>query len=135
GMLLGTASYMAPEQAEGRSRQISPATHVYALGAILYEMLTGRPPFRAETPLETLLQVQAVEPVPPSRLRPKLPRDLATICLKCLEKEPERRYASAAALAEDLRHFQAGKPITARPAGTLERTWRWCRRNPRWAAM
>src|SRR5207302_6476809 len=111
--------------------QISPAADIYALGAILYEMLTGRPPFRGETPLETLLQVQAVEPVPPSRLRPKLPRDLATICLKCLEKEPGRRYLSAAALAEDLRHFRACEPIAARPVATPERTWRWWRRNPR----
>ena len=130
GSVFGTPSYMAPEQAGGGSRRIGPATDVYALGAILYEAITGRPPFRAESSLDTLQQVLAVEVVPPSRLVSRLPRDLETICLKCLEKEPTRRYATAEALAEDLRRFRLGRPIAARPAGPLERAWRWCRRNP-----
>jgi serine/threonine protein kinase len=130
GAILGTPSYMAPEQAEGRVQDVGPRTDVYALGAILYECLIGRPPFRGATTLETLEQVRLAEPVPVRQLQPKCPRDLETIALKCLRKEPGQRYASAEALAEDLRRFRAGRPIQARPVGQLGRFSRWCRRSP-----
>ena len=130
GQVLGSPSYIPPEQAQGRAKEVGPAADVYALGAILYEMLTGRPPFKGKTPVETVMQVLNEDPVPPSHLQSQVPRDLETICLKCLAKEPRKRYASALALADDLDRYLTDRPIQARRTPVLERGRKWARRRP-----
>jgi len=135
GTIMGTPSYMAPEQARGDVHEIGPAADQYALGAMLYELLTGRPPFMSPKHMDTIMQVLRNEPVPPTRLQPRVPKDLETICLKVLQKEVHKRYPDCLEMAEDLRRFSAGEPIQARPVSTPERVWRWCKRNPRVAAL
>jgi len=135
GSVLGTPAYMAPEQAAGGTKRMSTAGDIYSLGAVFYEMLTGHPPFRGDTPLETLRRVTEEEPRSPTTLNGAVDADLATICLKCLEKDPERRYATALALAEDLERWLRHEPIEARPVGGVGRFWRWCQREPRLAGM
>ncbi len=135
GEIVGTPSYMSPEQAAGCTEEVGSATDVYALGAVMYYALTGRPPFLSETAVDTLLQVVHQEPVPPSQWRPEVQGDLETICLKCMRSEPRERYASAAAVADDLTRFLEDRPIEARPAGFAERTWNWLRDVPLVAAL
>jgi WD40 repeat protein len=135
GQILGTPGYMPPEQAQGPSEKVGPAADIYALGVLLYEALVGHPPFCGTTSLETVHLMLLLEPLPPSRLRPGLPRDLETVCLRCLEKDPARRYPSAGELADDLGRFLDDQPVRARPISSWERLWKWARRQPGTAAL
>ncbi len=130
GQILGTPAYMPPEQASGKTEQVSESSDVYSIGAILYALITGRPPFQAASPLDTLMQVIDQEPLSPTALNPMIDRDLETLCLKCLEKEPSRRYAAAEDLVAELNRYLTGEPILARSVSKPERIWRWCRRKP-----
>ncbi|MBL8821458.1 MAG: protein kinase [Planctomycetia bacterium] len=135
GDVVGSPSYMSPEQASGMVKSIGPSTDIYSLGAILYQCLTGRPPFQTSDPMQTLMAVISNDPVPVRQLIPGTPRDINTICMKCLEKQPGKRYATAGALAGDLQRFLNGETILARPAGVIEKSWKWCRRRPAWATV
>ncbi len=134
GEVLGTPGYMSPEQARA-DKSIGPVADVYSLGAILYFLLTGRAPFVGSTPVETIRQVIHEDPLPPSRLQPRLNRDLETICLKCMQKEPEKRYQTAGEVAQELKRVLDGTPILARRITPAERAWKWCRRNPKVATL
>ncbi len=135
GSFVGTLAYMAPEQASGSEVKVGAPSDIHALGVILYESLTGRPPYRADTPEKIIQKLLFEAVVPPSSLEPEVPRDLEAICLKCLEKLPRHRYATAVELAEDLRRFLDGRGTIARPVGPVVKLWRWCRRNPKLAAV
>jgi serine/threonine-protein kinase len=135
GTILGTPSYMAPEQALGNIHELGPQSDLYSLGAMLYEFITGKPPFQGPTPMDTVIKVTREEVVAPSRLQSDVPSDLETICVKCLQKEPGNRYTNCFELADDLNRFLIGEPILARPVGSVERAIRWCKRNPKWAGM
>ena len=135
GSIMGTPSFMAPEQAGGHQAQIGPQTDIYALGALLYCMLTGRPPFQSANVMDTVLQVLEQDPVPPHQLVKGLDKNLETITLKCLQKDPARRYQAADEVADELQRYLRHEPILARPVGAIERTWRWCRRKPAIASL